>query len=311
MVRQTVSGKGNDLLKKIAPFILVLIAAFIILPQCSPKEQAKDSLDVFVSILPLSYLVERIGGEYVNVHVLVDPGKSPATFEPTPRQMVALAQADLYFAVGQLPFEKKLLAKIRESSSSFEIVIAAKDIKHRPMTSNREHPDHDGHAHGLVDPHVWLSPPLLKIMAEVICESLEEKDSEHRPLYRANLNRLNANIDDIHERVATALEPYRGRTIFVFHPAFGYFTDTYGLRQAAIEIEGKSPSPRQIEEIIRLARVENVRIIFVQPQFDKRSAESVAEAIGGVVVHMDPLAKDIPANFENFAEKILKAFEQR
>jgi zinc transport system substrate-binding protein len=303
--------KGSDQLKNISPFILALIAALIILPQCSPEEQAKDTLDVFVSILPLSYLVEQIGGEYVSVHVLVDPGKSPETFEPTPRQMAGLAGADLYFAVGQLPFEKQLLAKIRESSSNLEIVITSEGIKHRPMTSDSEHPEHGGNSHGPVDPHVWLSPPLLKIMAEVICKTLEDKDSEHEALYEANLNRLNARIDDVNERVAAALEPYRGRTIFVFHPAFGYFTDTYGLKQAAIEVDGKSPSPRQIEDLIRLARAEDVRIIFVQPQFDKRSAESVAEAIGGVVVPMDPLAKDILANFKDLAEKILKAFERR
>ncbi len=298
-------------MKNISPVILVVIAALLLLAQCSPEKQAQDTLDVFVSILPLSYLVEQIGGEYVNVYVLVDPGKSPETFEPTPRQMAALAGADLYFAVGRLPFEKQLLEKIRESSSNLEIVITAESIKHRLMTSDREHPEMYGHSHDLVDPHVWLSPPLLKTMAEVICKKLEDKDGEHAALYRANLNRLNARIDDVHEKVATALEPYRGRTIFVFHPAFGYFTDTYGLRQAAIEVEGKSPSPRQIEELIRLARAEDVRIIFVQPQFDKRSAESVAEAIGGVVVPMDPLARDILANFEDMAEKILKAFKQR
>jgi zinc transport system substrate-binding protein len=311
MVRQTTRVKGSDQLNNLSPVRLVVIAALLLLPQCSPEEQAKNALDVFVSILPLSYLVEQIGGEYVSVHVLVDPGKSPATFEPTPRQMANLARADLFFAEGQLPFEKQLLAKIRESNSNLEIVVTTEDIKHRPMTSDREHPDHDGYSHGLVDPHVWLSPPLLKIMAEVICRTLEEKDGDHASLYRANLNRLNAHIDDVHEKIATALEPYRGRTIFVFHPAFGYFTDTYGLRQAAIEVDGKSPSPRQIQGIIRLARAENVRIIFVQPQFDKRSAESIAESIGGVVVPMDPLARDILTNFEDMAEKILKAFEQR
>lgn len=311
MGRPSIDGRGSERLKKNAVILLVIIAAMLMSLQCAPVEQAEDSFDIYVSILPMSYLVEQIGGEYVNAHVLVDPGKSPETFEPSARKMADLARADLYFAVGKLPFEEKLLSKIRDAGSNLEIVITARDIEHRPMTFEREHPDYHEHSHGLVDPHVWLSPPHLKIMAEVICEAMEAEDGEHAAEYRKNLNSLNARLDDIHTKIAIALEPYRGETIFVFHPAFGYFTDTYGLRQAALEVDGKSPSPRQIEEIIRFAQAANARIMFVQPQFDKKSAESVAEAIGGVVIPMDPLAKDIVANFEDLAEKILKAFKER
>ncbi|MFH1742105.1 MAG: zinc ABC transporter substrate-binding protein, partial [bacterium] len=106
------------------------------------------------------------------------------------------------------------------------------------------------------------------------------------------------------------LKPYRGESFYVFHPAFGYFGDAYGLKQEAVELEGKAPTPRQLSTLIKKARTENVRIIFVQPQFDKKSAEAVSNSIDGAVVPMDPLAKDVLKNLEEMAMKVGKALKR-
>jgi len=297
-------------LRAAAVSVILMFLIIALLFQCVSREKDNDSLSAFVSILPLSCLVEQIAGGLVTVHVMVDPGKSPATYDPTPGQMTDLLEADIYFAVGSLPFEQRLLRKIHEANRSLNIVITAKEVEPRIIDQVYDHKhDRDG-IHGPVDPHIWLAPPLLKIMADEICKSLVQIDGSHADTYRGNLDRLLSKIDAVHKSIEEALKPYAGRSIFVFHPAFGYFADTYGLKQVSIEVGGKSPSPRQIEDIIQRARAEGVQIIFVQPQFDSRSAKAVAEAIDGVVVPMDPLAKDVLANLKEMADKIKGAFEK-
>jgi len=132
-------------------------------------------------------------------------------------------------------------------------------------------------------------------------------DPRHAAAYERNLKALQADLDEVDARIAEALAPLKGRKFFVFHPAFGYFADAYGLKQVPVEIEGKSPGPRRLAALIEKARREGVKVIFVQPQFSPRGAQAVAEAIGGVVVPMDPLARDYLKNLEHIAQQIKKA----
>lgn len=283
-------------------FRIFILGCIIILSLFLPG--SGKSIEVIVSIPPQAFVVEQIGGGQVNVHTLISPGQSPHTYEPTPRQMTEIANARVYFTIG-FPFEQKLVSKIKDPGSRLEIVNMAEGIKKRMLEGDNEH--HSGHAEP--DPHVWLSPLNLKIMAENTAKTLSGIDSSNDSLFSANLDNFLKKLEKINLTIDEILKPYKGDRIFVYHPAFGYFTDYYGLRQVSIEIEGKSPTPREIERLIALAKEDNVHIIFLQPEFDPRSAEAVARAIDGAVVPLDPLAEDVLSNLQTIADKVARALK--
>jgi zinc transport system substrate-binding protein len=261
-------------------------------------------LKVFVSVLPQTYLAEQVGGRRISVETLVQPGESPVTYAPSPKQMVRLAEADLFFRAG-VPFENVLIPKIESSFRDLRVVDTRRGI---PLLTHHAGDDHDhGGAEGGPDPHVWLSPPLALKMAENMLNALVEADPPGKPEYEENFTRLAGDLEALHRRLTEVLAPVRGKKIFVFHPAFGYFCDAYGLEQVAIESGGREPSPRQLARLIEAARAENVRVIFVQPQFSSQSALSVARAIDGVVVAIDPLARDYLRNLSEMSAAVKDA----
>jgi zinc transport system substrate-binding protein len=269
--------------------------------------ELQTRIPVFVSIIPQAYFLERIGGRHVEVDVLIGKGQSPHTYEPTPQQMVKLARARAFFAIG-VPVEKGILRKIRQSHRNLLIVETQKGIAFRQLEHHHHHEttagrdrDHKATAHGAPDPHIWMNPRLVKIQARNIYEALVRLDPGRQREYAANLKAFEADLDRVDDRMARSLASVKGGKIYVFHPAFGYFADAYGLQQVPIEIEGKEPSARQLSGIIEQAQKDGVRVMFVQPQFAAKSIEVVAKAIGGAVVPIDPLARDYLANLEKIA----------
>ncbi len=156
---------------------------------------------------------------------------------------------------------------------------------------------------------MWLSPPLVKIEAANIAKALEKIDPESAAFFQANLARLDRELDAVDAKIRLKLKPYAGRWFLVFHPAFGYFADCYHLKQEAIETEGKQPTPKQLRELIQKAKADGVRVIFLQPQFDRHSAQVVADAIGGRIVLINDMEKDIIANLQDIAEKIAQSMK--
>ena len=288
---------------------------------CRPAAPAADSdgktLQATVAIPPQAYFVERICGKQVSIQVLVEPGQSPHTFEPTPRQMAELAKSRLYFEIG-LPFEERLLSRISETFKNLTIVDTREGIKLRTMEEWEVDGEEEGGEHhhdedraGAQDPHIWLSPRLAKIQAQTMCRAISKADPDHAAEYARNLKALEADLDAVDAKIAAALAPLKGKEFFVFHPAFGYFGDAYGLKQVAVETGGKQPGPRQLAELIERARKSGVKLILVQRQFSTVSAQAVAEAIGGAVVPTDTLARDYLANMEDLEVKIKSALENR
>jgi zinc transport system substrate-binding protein len=262
-------------------------------------------IEAFAGIPPLACLAQRIGGSHVHVRVLVEPGQDPHIFQPSPRQVLALSKAKLLFKSG-MPFESRLVEKVTQHNPHLIVVDATEGIHERPMTEEED----DDHQHaGAPDPHVWLAPPLLKVMAGNVAAALARADPAHAGAYQENLAGVTAELDALHARIARVLAPYRGQSFYVFHPAFGYFGDTYGLKQEAVENEGRPPTPRQLRALIHKARSENVKIIFLQPRFDARSAQAVADVLGGAVVPLDPLAWDVVKNLQDVAGKIEQALK--
>jgi len=278
-----------------------------------------SSMEVFVSIPPQKWLSDKIGGKLVTTHVLVEKGQDPHTYEPTPRQIAALSQAKLYFTL-DLEFEEQIVPRLAKTVPTLHIIDTADTIAKIAMTEDaHDESEHDEHAHAHagekrhhhaeLDPHVWLSPPNLKILAATMAKAMVAEDPANAAIYEKNLLAVSAALDQLHEQISQDLAPYRGMTFYVFHPAFGYFAQAYHLRQEAIETGGKSPSPKQLAALIAQAQSSKARIIFVQPQFDPKSAQTVAQAIHGEVVPLDPLAENVPMNLQTMADKIKAALQ--
>ena len=295
---------------KISALILTLTLA---IPGLSNSLQAADTpLKTYVSILPQKYFVKRIGGKRVEVNALVQPGDSPATYQPTPQQIAGLTESALYFSIG-VPFEKTFLPKIRGFSKNLKIIDTRKGIRLRPMKAH-QHPE-DKAAHpdtgAVKDPHIWLNPLNVKIQARTITNALSSEDPAGKSEYEKNYLDFCNDLDKLNTYLSHTLQPLKGKTLMVFHPAWGYFAEQYGLKQEPIEIEGKSPSARQLTKIIDEAKKDNIRVIFVQPQFSKAAAQSVAEAIDGAVVPVNPLSPDYINNLKSIADKITAALSKQ
>ncbi len=263
---------------------------------------------VAVSIVPEKYFVKKVVGDLADVTVMVAPGASPATYEPKPSQMRALADADLYFAIG-VPFEKAWLPRFAAQNPDMKIVDITEGIEKMPMASHYHHGEQNTRHSTLdtrhsLDPHVWLAPPLVKMLAANIAKVLQNADPAHKADYEANLRAFLAELDALDERLRRILAPCKGRAMMVFHPSWGYFARTYGLKQIPIEIEGKEPKSKELMHLIHEAKEEGVDTLFVQPQFSKRAAKAVADAIGAKVVEADSLAADWARNLESVAKKV-------
>ncbi len=280
---------------------IVLLSACCLLVAATAT--STEPLEVWVSIQPQAGLVERIGGERVRVHVLIPPAGSPATYEPTPRQLEALAGADLLVTIG-VPFERTLVQRAQSVLTKVTVVDGLEGIERVPIGgSHAGHGDHD-HGHEQLDPHVWLDPYRLQQHAVTVCEALSTVDPAHADGYRARLEDLEAQLTELDAWVQRRLESLRGEAVLVFHPAYGYFTRRYGLEQVAVEVSGNAPSPRQLAEVVAQARSVGARAVFVQPQFSQSAAEAVAEALDGEVVPLDPLQRDPIATIRHIADTI-------
>ncbi len=267
----------------------------------SPSLQAADEpLPVFVSILPQKYLLEQLGGDRVTVSVLVQPGASPHSYEPKPQQMAALSKAALYLAIG-VGFEEAWLPRIRAANPDLTVVHLDEGLEKLPMLDHH-HEDEHGHAHGhdhaddhgTLDPHVWLAPANMALMAQRAAEALSAAAPEQAAFFAANLAAFRddcAALDAEIRALLAGIEPPANK-FMVFHPAWGYFAKAYGLEQVPIELRGKEPSPAALQRLIQRAKKEGITVIFVQPQFSAKSAQTVAQSINGTVLPLDPLPED-------------------
>jgi len=277
---------------------------------------AYAKINVLVSLGPQKYFVQQIGKDLVDIQVMIPPGADFHIYEPKPKQMVALARARLYFAIG-IEFEKARLKDLSRTNPQLVVVRTDRGIEKMPLASrhhfsrNEAHAretagdhDNDHHAAGGLDPHIWLSPPLVRNQARTIVRALQEIDPDHQSIYQDNYQAFIAEIAKLDAELKTIFAGQRGLQFMVFHPAWGYFAHAYGLQQLPVEIEGKDPKPAQLRALIEHARENDIKVIFVQPQFSARSAQLIAREIGGQVVIADPLAVEWTANLRKVARQI-------
>jgi zinc transport system substrate-binding protein len=287
-----------------------------------PRAHADEPLHVTVSILPQKYFVEKIGGQQVLVTAMVEPGAEPHVYDPKPQQMASLAKSKIYFALG-VPFEDAWLKKFAGANPGMRIVHTESGIQKLPMRAHDEHAEHredaphqpgrshaEEHQHGVLDPHIWLSPPLVMIQARNIFNAFLEVDPAHRNLYEANYRQFIEEVVTLDVAFLNLFGEVAGNKEFmVFHPAWGYFAQAYGLEQTPIEVEGKEPKAADLKQLIEHARERKIKVIFVQPQYSSTSAKVIAEAIGGQVIPADPMAIDWAKNLREVAEKFRAALK--
>lgn len=269
---------------------------------------------VAVSVPPQSEFVKAIGGDRVETIVMIPPGASPATHEPTPGQLRDISKARMYAIAGSgLAFEEVWLDKLEAVNGDMLVVDCSKGITLRDMEAHF-HDAEDGvedgaeegaeegaeaeYEHVGNDPHIWNSPVNAKLMVENIYQGLVQIDPENETYYRQNMDVYLSRLDALDAKIRTDLEGRENRTFMVFHPSWGYFADEYDLTMLPIEIEGKEPSVKDLARMVDLAKEKGIRVIFIQAQFSTRSAKAVAEEIGGEVVVVDPLASNYLENME-------------
>ncbi|HHO49105.1 MAG TPA: ABC transporter substrate-binding protein [Desulfobacteraceae bacterium] len=279
---------------------LGILVVLLCLPGRAFASGQAQPLRVFVSILPQEYFVDRIGGPRVLVKALVKPGQDPHTYSPTPQQMAQLAGARIYFRIG-VPFENAMIPRLSRSIPDLRIIDLQEGIE--LLGPAETHDDHHGHENDL-DPHTWLDPLLALRQAALIRATLISLDPEGAMTYNANFDQLATDLKELDRTLRELLRPMAGRSIYVFHPAYGYFCRAYGLKQKAINPGGKQPGARQLARLIEEAEAEKVRFIFSQPQFSEKAAATIARSIGATVVTLDPLARDYLANMHSIAAQL-------
>lgn len=279
----------------------------------NPARAEAAPLRICTAIAPLAYCIEQIGGTLVTVDTLLPEGQDPHMFEPGPRLLRRLSQAQVYLMAG-LPFERILVDKIRAQHTKIRIIDPGTHIDF--LETGHAHHDCTGehgpeHEHAGRDPHFWLGTRQLRQFIELALRVITEADPVNAAAYTQNTARLLAGLESAHTENLRLMQPHRNRTFFVYHPAFAYFANTYTLNQQAVEISGRQPTTRHIGALIKQARASGVRTIFVQPQFDTKTAQTIAAQINGAVVPLDPLAKDVIRNLQTMARAIASSFDQQ
>ena len=282
---------------------------------CSQRQMptsTAEKLQLVVSILPQKYFVEQVGGEYVNVEVMVEPGASPATYEPKPQQLRVLSKADAYVSIG-VPFENAWMNRITAANREMLIVDTTQGIERMPMARHihdedkeKSHPDESENP----DPHIWLSPQLVKLQAQTIYKALVQLAPEKADIYQANLESFLTDIEALDAELRESLAVLEQRKFMVFHPAWGYFARDYGLEMIPIEVGGTEPSATELATLIAEAKKEKIKVIFAQPEFSTRNAETIAQEIDGEVLLLDPLAADWLENLRHVSKKLTQVLSQ-
>ncbi|MFW5731076.1 MAG: metal ABC transporter solute-binding protein, Zn/Mn family [Desulfonatronovibrionaceae bacterium] len=286
----------------LVPPIFLLLWMMFTVPALSAPVQ------VMVSIPPQEYFVRQIGGDQVQVESLLPPGASPHAYEPRPSKMADLGRSEIYAAIG-VEYEKNLLPKIKSLYPDLDIVSTEKNIQLMPMKRKTGH-SHDNHQHGHqgMDPHIWLSPALVMVQSSTILRALVEARPEKKLYFLENYQQFINEILELDLKIKNMFHDVKpGSRFMVFHPAWGYFARDYCLVQEPVEVEGKDPGAEDLKHLIDTAQAENIKTIFVSPQFSDKSARVIAQSIDGGTESIDPLALNWKDNLLKTAEKFRQA----
>lgn len=277
-------------------FLTISILAVLML-SCSQRENGTENskLKVVVSILPYADFVKQLGGDLVEVSVMVPPGVSPVNYEPTPQQLKNFANSDIYFEVGgAFVFEKNWLNKIKSNYTDISFINTGKKIE-------------------LIDenPHVWLGPAEASHIISIIADTLIKRIPTSEKIITQNKKDYLVKIEEIVTKYFDKFENSLNTTFLTYHPAWGYFANRFGLKEISIEDHGKEPHAHDLSNLIELAKENNINTIFVEPQFHEGSAEIIAGEIGAKLVELNPLPKNYIENLNDVAAKVYRSLQNK
>ena len=279
---------------------MMIFLLFLAACTAGDSHDSVSGLQVLVSISPQKYFVEKIAGELVNVTVLIPPGASPAAFELSPSDMRTVSEADIWFSIGVIA-EREWAEEFTGLNPDLLMVNTVEGIEMLPI--DRDSHEHD-HQHGDTDPHVWLSPEMVKLQVMTIADAMISADPVNGEIFRENAEEFLSEIEELQGEIHQLLDPCPGRSIMVFHPSWGYFADEFNLVQVSIESAGSEPSPGEMVQLLEYARLNSIRAVFVSPQFSRNAAETIAQELNVEVVVIDPLAEDWLENMFETASAI-------
>lgn len=302
------------------PFYLAIVLFFAFSSLASASK-----LNVAVTLQPYAKIVEEIGGDRVSVITMIPPNADPHSYEPKPSVLKTFSKAELYLSDSS-GLDQVWLPRFLSVNKKIEMAYISSGVSWMQELEDHHHGDHDGedhhekkhehedhdenhHENASLDPHLWTSPKQVIKVAENVLSALIKKDSASKSYYESRYQLFIekwTSIDQFVEKTVSQI-PEKRRIFIVFHPSYGYLARDYGLIQRAIEVEGKEPKPQDLKALILEAKKNDIHAIFVQPQFSKRSAESIAKQLNAVVVSTDPLAYDIEMNLRNFIQALLEA----
>jgi len=246
---------------------------------------------VAASVVPQTEFIEKVGGDKVIAISMIPPGAGH-NYDPSPRQLEDLSKADLYMTLGSgEPFENKHMNTFVQLNPNMTVADSSVGLT---LIQN-------GNS---TDPHIWTSPKCAMIMVENTYKGLAGIDPENASYYRQNADAYLQELQELDTELEAEFSNLKTDNFMVYHPAWGYFSRDYGFNQIAVEVDGKEPTPKVIVEYIKLAKQNNISVIFVQEQVSVTGATAIAEGFGGKVYVIDPLAKNYVGNMKTVGKAL-------
>lgn len=297
---------------------LLRLSSCLLMAACSgcssrtANSEGSDQPIITVTIEPQRYFTEAIAGDKFKVVSMVPKGSSPETYDPVPQQLVSLGDSKAYFRIGYIGFEQTWMDRLMNNTPHIQVFDTSKGID--LILNNDDHSHHHAHGDGhnahihAVEPHVWNSTTNALILAGNTYKALAKMDKANEPYYMARYDSLCQRIQHTDSLIRRQLStPDASKSFMIYHPALSYFARDYDLHQISIEEGGKEPSPAHLKDLIDLCKAEDVKVIFVQPEFDKRNAETIAQQTGTRVVPINPLSYDWEEEMLNVAKALAPA----
>jgi zinc transport system substrate-binding protein len=294
-VLRTYNKKG--LITGLGKMAFAIFLTISVITGCHQETGKGKKQLITVSILPQKYFVEKIAGEIYNINVLIPSGASPETYEPTPSQIIKLEKSAIYFEIGYIEMEINRMNDFLLNKPDLKAVNCSDGISLIKMEDK------------WVEPHIWLSPKNVKVIAKNIYNGLVEIDPDNQMLYRENLDKFLQEIDEINNKITSRLKNLESRSFLIYHPALTYFAKDYGLNQVPVQIEGKAPSSKYMKTIIEKAKKKDIKVIVVQQQFDIQKANTIAKEIDGKAITINPLNYNWEEEMMNIATELKNALQ--
>ncbi|WP_066499739.1 metal ABC transporter solute-binding protein, Zn/Mn family [Abyssisolibacter fermentans] len=299
-------------------FLLVTLVVMLLTSSCSNEsnDHNRSDVKVAVSIIPQSTFVKAVGGDYVDVITMIRPGNSPANYQPTPREIKKLSDADIYFSIGVPTESANIIPKLYSLNKNINLVSLQETVDkiYLPIIAtdydNYDEVEHSQNKEGQRDPHIWMSPKRVIVMIEEIKSKLCEIDPEHKSTYISNAESYINSLKTLDRELTNVTKELSQKTFIIYHPSLGYFAKDYGLKMITIEQNGKDATAQKLQDVIDFANERNIKVIFYQAEFDKQQAQTIAAEINGTTVEIKPLASNYIENMKKIVETFKTILEK-